>query len=87
MNQLYDASVNYIEETTKGRTVAKSAEKMKIIKSPDETFQFLAWLVRQDITLPNVIVDYLKWNRYTREQLKAHLDALNEACIESAEEK
>jgi hypothetical protein len=60
---------------------------MKILKIPDETFEFLAWLVRQDITLPGVMVYYLKWDRYTREQIKAHLDALNEACIKSIEEK
>jgi hypothetical protein len=76
-----------MEEATKEGTAVKSAEKMKIIKIPDETFQFLAWLVRQDITLPNVMVYYLKWNRYAWKEIKAHLDILNEACIESAEEK
>ena len=79
--------MNVIEETTKERTAVKSAEKMKIIKIPHETFEFLAWLVRQDITLPNVMVYDLKWDRYTWKQIKAHLDILNEACIESAEEK
>ena len=33
---------------------------LKTIKLPNETFEFLAWLVRQDVTLPNVIVEYLK---------------------------
>jgi hypothetical protein len=76
-----------MEEATKERTAVKSAEKMKILKIPDETFQFLAWLVRQDITLPNVMVYDLKWKNYTWKQIKTHLDILNEACIESAEEK
>jgi len=56
---------------------------MKTIKIADETFEFLDWLVRQDVTLPNVIVHVLEWNRYTKEQIKAHLHALNSACIEA----
>jgi len=56
---------------------------MKTIKIADETLEFLAWLVRQDVTIPSVIIDYLKWNRYTREEIKAHLHALNSACIEA----
>jgi hypothetical protein len=56
---------------------------MKTIKIADETFEFLAWLVRQDVTIPSVIIDYLKWNRYTKEGIKAHLHALNSACIEA----
>lgn len=56
---------------------------MKTMKIADETFEFLAWLVRQDVTIPNVIIDYLKWNRYTKEEIKAHLRALNSACIEA----
>jgi len=56
---------------------------MKTIKIADEAFEFLAWLVRQDVTLPNVIIDYLKWNRYTKEEIKVHLHALNSACVEA----
>ena len=59
------------------------ANKMKTIKLPDETFTFLAWLARQDVTIPNIIVDYLKVNRYTKEQVKAYLHALDNACIEA----
>jgi len=56
---------------------------MKTIKIPDETFKFLGWLVRQDVTLPSIIVDQLEWTDYTKEQIKAHLHALNNACIEA----
>jgi hypothetical protein len=56
---------------------------MKIIKIPDETFEFLAYVARQDVTLPSVLVDYLKWNHYTKEEIKAHLHALNDACNEA----
>jgi transposase-like protein len=60
---------------------------MKTIKIPDETFEFLAWLVRQDVTLPSVITDYLKWNKYSKKQIKAHFQTLNNACIKPREEK
>jgi hypothetical protein len=53
---------------------------MKTIKIPDETFAFLAYTARQDVTLPALLVDYLKWDRYTKAEIKAHLDALNDAC-------
>ena len=56
---------------------------MKVIKIPDETFKFLAWLVKQNVTLPAVLVDYLEWNRYTKEEVKAHLHAIDSACIEA----
>jgi len=56
---------------------------MKAIRIGDATFEFLAWLVRQDVTLPAVLVDYLKWNRYTQQEIKVHLQALNNACIEA----
>ena len=56
---------------------------MKTIKIPDETFEFLAWLVRQDVTLPAVMTDYLKWNNYTKKEIKSNLLALNMACIEA----
>jgi len=56
---------------------------MKSVKIPDETFEFLAWLVRQDVTLPNVRVDYLKWDRYTKEEIRDHLHVLNDECIRS----
>lgn len=60
---------------------------MKTLKIPDETFEFLAWLVRQDVTLPNVMADYLKWDMYTREQTKAHFHALHNACLEAREKE
>jgi hypothetical protein len=53
---------------------------MKTIKIPDETFEFLVYVARQDVTLPPLLVDYLKWDRYTKEEIKAHLHALNDAC-------
>jgi hypothetical protein len=64
-----------------------TAEKVKILRLPDETFEFLSWLVRQDVTLPSVITDYLKWDAYTREQIKAHFETLHSACVESHEDK
>ena len=60
-----------------------SMGKMKTIKIPDETLKFLVWLVRQDVTLPSVMVHYLKWNRYTEKQIKTHLIALYNACTEA----
>ena len=59
---------------------------MKTIRITDETVKFLAWLVRQDVTLPAVMVDYLKWNKYSKEEIKTHLLALNMACIEAEKE-
>ena len=56
---------------------------MKIIEIPDEAFEFLAYLTRQNATLPSVLVDYLKWPQYTKEKVKAHLHALNDACIKA----
>ena len=53
------------------------------LKISNETFKFLAWLVRQDVTLPSVMVDYLKWNNYSKQEIKSHLLALNNACIEA----
>lgn len=59
---------------------------MKTIGFPDETFEFLAYLARQDVTLPAVLVEYLKWN-YTQEEIKHHLHTLNDACTETREKK
>ena len=59
---------------------------LRTIKAPNETFKFLAWLVRQDVTLPSVMVHYLKWNRYSKQEIKSHLLALNMACIEAEKE-
>jgi len=56
---------------------------MKTIEISDETFEFLAYLARQDVTLPAVLADYLKWDRYTKEEIKAHLHALDNACIKA----
>lgn len=56
---------------------------MRTLTLDDETFGFLAWLIKQDVTLPAVLVEYLKWNRYTRDEVKRHLHALNDACIEA----
>ena len=56
---------------------------MKVIKIQDETFEFLAYLARQDITLPGLFVDYLKWDRYTKEQIKTHFEKLNEAVAKA----
>jgi len=56
---------------------------MKTINIPDDTFEFLAYLARQDVTLPALFVDYLKWDRYTKEQVKTHFKKLNEALQEA----
>jgi hypothetical protein len=54
---------------------------MKTTKISDETFEFLACVARQDVTLPPLLVDYLRWDRYTKEEIKVHLHALDSACI------
>jgi len=59
---------------------------MKTIRISNETFKFLAWLVRQDVTLPAVMVHYLKWNKYSKEEIKTYFLALNMACIEAEKE-
>ena len=59
---------------------------MKTIKAPNEAFQFLAWLVRQNVTLPAVMVHHLKWNNYSQQEIKKHLLDLNMACIEAEKE-
>ena len=56
---------------------------MKTLRISDETVKFLSWLVRQDVTLPAVMVHYLKWNQYTKQEIKKHLLTLNMACIEA----
>ena len=58
---------------------------MKTIKIPDETFEFLAWLVRQDVTLPAVMADYLKWDKATKEEIRDHFHVFNDACIKCRE--
>ena len=60
--------------------------QMKTVNIPDETFEFLAYLARQNVTLPAVLVEYLKWS-YTIEEIKRHLHAVNDACIETREKK
>ena len=59
---------------------------LRTIKAPNDAFKFLAWLVRQDVTLPSIMSDYLKWNNYTQQEIKSHLLALNMACIEAQKE-
>jgi len=59
---------------------------LKQVEIEDATFRFLAWLVRQDVTLPAVMVHYLKWNRYSEEEIKQHFLALHMACIEAKKE-
>ena len=59
---------------------------MKTLRISDETIKFLAWLVRQDVTLPSIMTDYLKWNHYSKQEIKKHLLALNMACIEAQKE-
>ena len=59
---------------------------MRPVEIEDEAFHFLAWLVRQDVTLPSIMSDYLKWNNYTQQEIKSHLLALNMACIEAQKE-
>lgn len=58
-----------------------NTEGKRAIKIPEKTFEFLTYLARQDVTLPAVLVHYLKWNRYTSEEIKEHFQALNCACI------
>ena len=58
---------------------------MKSVKIPDETFEFMAWLVRQDVTLPSIMTEYLKWDRYTKEETQAHFHVFNDTCIKCRE--
>ena len=55
---------------------------LKIIKIPSETLKFLGWLVKQDVTLPGLIVDYLKWENFSKEEIKRHFHVLHRAYIE-----
>ncbi len=56
---------------------------MNSINIQDDAFEFLAWLVKQDVTLPAIMVEYLKWDQYLIEEIKAHLHVLNDACIKA----
>ncbi|MFW6110612.1 MAG: hypothetical protein ACOC6H_01090 [Thermoproteota archaeon] len=56
---------------------------MKTLQIPDDTLQFLLWLVKQDVTLPHIIVDYLQWEDYTKQDIKEHLHNLIEACYQA----
>ena len=56
---------------------------LKTIKAPNEALKFLGWLVRQDVTLPAVMVHHLKWNHYSKQEIKKHFLALNMACLEA----
>ena len=58
---------------------------MKTLHISDETFEFLDFLSRQNVTLPAMLAEYLKWDRYTQEEIKNHLHILNEACIKARE--
>jgi hypothetical protein len=66
--------------------VVDQEELMKTIKIPDETFEFLEYVARQDVTLPSLLGDYLKWDRFTKEEIKIHLHALNDACNKASVE-
>jgi hypothetical protein len=68
-------------------TILIGSLTMKTIRLTNETSEFLEWLVRQDVTLPSVITDYLRWDKYSKEQITAHFRALYNACIESHEDK
>ena len=59
---------------------------MKTIKVPNEAFKFIAWLVRQDVTLPAVMTHHLKWNHFSEQEIKSHFLDLNMACIEAEKE-
>lgn len=58
---------------------------MKTIEISDETFEFLAFLARQNVTLPAVLADHLKWDRFTKEEIKTYLHDLHDACIKALE--
>jgi hypothetical protein len=66
--------------------VLGKGSNLKTIEIEDETLRFLAWLARQDVTLPSVIVDYLKWNQYTKKEIEKHFLALHMACLEAEKE-
>lgn len=70
---------------SKSRDLPKRAT-MRDIRIPEDTLQFLLWLVKQDVTLPHVIVDYLKWEEYTKREIKEHLHNLTDACYQSQED-
>lgn len=59
---------------------------MIAIKVAEEVFEFLAYLARQDVTLPALLVDYLKWD-YSTKQIKDLLNILDSACIEARNNK
>ena len=69
------------------RTFTVQEELMKTVRISDETFEFLAYIARQDVTLPALLVDYLKYSCYTKDEIKAHLDALNDACNETRDKE
>ena len=56
------------------------------IKVTEEAFEFLAYLVRQDVTLPALLADHLKWD-YSREQIKEFLNIIDSACNEARSNK
>ena len=58
-----------------------SIKNEKTIIIPDKTLEFLSYLVRQDATVPPLLIDYLKWNRYTITEITKHFHILNDACI------
>jgi hypothetical protein len=55
---------------------------MKTIKVSDETFNFLVYLAKQNVTLPQLLFDYLKWTDFTKEEIKQCLDELSQACYD-----
>jgi predicted transcriptional regulator len=52
---------------------------MKTVRLTDKTCEFLNILAKQNVTLPDVFVDYLKWTRWTKDEIKKFLDEINEA--------
>jgi uncharacterized lipoprotein YddW (UPF0748 family) len=52
---------------------------VKNIRLTDKTCEFLNILAQQNVTLPELFVNKLKWTRWTKEEITAFLDEINEA--------
>jgi len=61
----------------------REKSKLKSVILSDEAHEFILWFAKQDVTLPALFVDHLKWKRYKKDEIKRHFKEIIDACSEA----
>ena len=61
----------------------REKRNLKSLVLSDEVFDFIQWFVKQDVTLPNLFGDYLKWKPYKKDEIKAYFKEIGLACSDA----